>query len=496
VAVVAAPALLAVGLCLYELTTRSLWLDEAASVSIASQHGAALGAAMARDGGNMLGYYGLLHLLIGAFGNGAVVLRLPSAVGAALATALTAALALRLWDRTCALLAGVLAAVSLTLVYWGQDARGYALMMALIAGSFLALLGLLRSEGPAPSAWIAYVALSVAAAYAGLEAILIFPAQLLVLVWYRARARALLSGLAVTGLCAVPLLVLSAQRGSGQLFWVPAPSWRTAKQVADALASSGLQPSYYASAGNALLILTGVAVAIGAVQLWRSGPGRLVLGWLAVPLVLDLAVSLVDHSIFQARYVLVSVPAMALVLAWTVARGGLPRPAAAALLAALIVLRVLVLAPSYGVSSEEWRSATDYVVAATRPGDCIAFYPLDTRMPFEYYGGPGGRLGRSGSRLPRPVLPMLPFGEVRSYVEEYRTLGAPQLAALRPGCRRVWLVWSHEGKLGGPPVSGANYRRLQALRGALAASYPQRATRSFGQASPISIELFALTGAA
>ena len=57
-AAVGLPTLLGLILCLYDLNTRSLWLDEAASITIASQHGAALGAAMAHDGGNMLGYYG------------------------------------------------------------------------------------------------------------------------------------------------------------------------------------------------------------------------------------------------------------------------------------------------------------------------------------------------------------------------------------------------------------------------------------------------------
>ena len=63
--------MLAIALCLYELTTRSLWLDEAATVAIASQHGSALWHAMTHDGGNMLGYYALLHVLIGWFGDGA-----------------------------------------------------------------------------------------------------------------------------------------------------------------------------------------------------------------------------------------------------------------------------------------------------------------------------------------------------------------------------------------------------------------------------------------
>src|SRR5205823_1697127 len=81
-AVIAGPVVLATLLCLYELTARSLWLDEAATVAIAGQRGAALWHAIAHDGGNMLGYYGLLHVLIGWFGDGAFVLRLPSALAA------------------------------------------------------------------------------------------------------------------------------------------------------------------------------------------------------------------------------------------------------------------------------------------------------------------------------------------------------------------------------------------------------------------------------
>ena len=101
--VVAVPTLLALGLCLYDLAARSLWLDESATVAISSQHGGALGAALAHDGGNMLGYYALVHVLIGLFGSSAFVLRLPSAVAAAATAALVGVLALRLFDRRVAL---------------------------------------------------------------------------------------------------------------------------------------------------------------------------------------------------------------------------------------------------------------------------------------------------------------------------------------------------------------------------------------------------------
>src|SRR5437763_13417841 len=71
-AVVAVPALLAGALCLVDLTGRSLGFDESATASIVSQHGAALGHGIAQDGGNMSGYYVLMHALVSLFGRGTV----------------------------------------------------------------------------------------------------------------------------------------------------------------------------------------------------------------------------------------------------------------------------------------------------------------------------------------------------------------------------------------------------------------------------------------
>ena len=79
---IAIPTAVAAVLCLLELTGRSLGFDEGATVTIAAQHGSALGSAIAHDGGNMSGFYLLEHVLIGAFGNGAAVVRFPSVVAA------------------------------------------------------------------------------------------------------------------------------------------------------------------------------------------------------------------------------------------------------------------------------------------------------------------------------------------------------------------------------------------------------------------------------
>jgi mannosyltransferase len=491
VAVVAAPALIALGLCLYDITARSLWLDESATVAIASQHGGALGAALAHDGGNMLGYYALLHVLIGLFGSGAFVLRAPSAVAAAATVGLVGVLALRLFDRRVALATGLLAAVSLSLVYWGQDARGYAPMVALIAGSFLAFAALLR-EGAGWRPWLAYVLLTTAAVYAGLEAALVVPAQLLVLAWSRRRAVPVATAVALTAACCAPLAVLAAKRGPEQLFWVPKPSLRIVYQVLQALTSSGLQPSFYTATGTALLVVTLLILAAAAVRAgWLVAAGRraavaapaLVFAWLLVPPAAALLESSVGQSVFQARYLLVSLPAVALLVGWAISWPGVPRLAAATVLASLLVLRALQLAPAYGVSPENWRAAASYVVASTRPSDCAAFYPSDNRMPFEYYL-------RHRARAPRPLLPTLAWGRVRPFVEDYSTLSPAQIARLPSRCARVWLVSSHEGRVGGPPISQGNYRRFEQLMAGLRAEYPASRTSSFGYHGAVAVTLF------
>ena len=114
------PTVLALVLAAVELTVRSLWIDEAASVAIASQHGSALWHAIAHDGGNMVAFYLLLHVLIGWFGDGEAVIRIPSVIATGASVAAVGVLGLRLFDRRVALAAALLAAVSLPLVYWGR----------------------------------------------------------------------------------------------------------------------------------------------------------------------------------------------------------------------------------------------------------------------------------------------------------------------------------------------------------------------------------------
>ncbi len=496
VLVPAVPAGLAALLCAYGLTSRSLGFDEAASVTIAAQHGSALGAALAHDGGNMSAYYLLLHVLIGLFGNGLLVVRLPSVVFAAATAGMVALLAQTLFDRRVGLISGILAAVSLPLVFWGQSARGYAPMVALTVASYLALVSLVRGREQDRSALgpsVAYAVATSLAVYASFVAVLVIPAQLLMLVSRRRALRPVLAALGCCVLSWIPLIVLALSRGSGQLFWVPRPTLKVEKQVLEALTSAGLEPSFHATATTVvLLVLTGAALlAIVTTVVIRAARGEalwghwLVLSWLAVPVVLAWIESLIGQPMFLPRNLLMAAPPVAILVALAVADRRVPKLAGGALLVVVLGLRAIQVGASYGVSPEDWKAATAYVLARSSSSDCAVFYPSDGRMAFRYY------LPQAASRTaPFPILPAAPWRRLATYVEDYASLTGGQLDGLRARCPRLWLITSHEGQANGPAGSRANYARYLRLRARLAGEYPQHVTARFGYASPVHVELF------
>ncbi len=493
--VIAGPAALATLLTFAGIGSRSLGFDEGATVAIASQHGSALWAGIAHDGGNMSGYYLLLHGLIGAFGNGLVVLRLVSGLAVVATVALVALIARRLFAPAVALAGGTLAAVSLPLIYWGQTARAYGPMVAFVCAGFLALIEIADAPGQEGrrGPWLAYVTAMTLAMYCSFVAVLVLPAQLLVLVHRRRAWRTFGSALAVVALLCVPLVVLAVRRGSGQLFWVPPPNRMVETQVLQSLTSAGLTPSFRHTVTTNLLLWGTVAALLAlvadAVRRWRGGEdvwGRvLVLAWSILPAAITFVYSLLSQPIFEPRNVLVSTPAISLALATAISGTRRVRVAAAVGVALVLALRALQVAPAYGVSPEPWSAVTARVLAQARPGDCIAFYPLDSRMAFQYYVArtPGGP-----QRAPRSILPEISWRQVKSYVEDYRTLSAAQVARRVVACRRLWLVSSHEGQPDGPALARAHRNEYFRFDATLQAMFGLSPVQSDGYASTIHVQ--------
>ena len=69
-------------------------------------------------------------------------MRLPSVLAGGLTAGFVAAIGLRLFERRTAVLGAVLTAVTLSVVYWNQTARGYAPMLAFTCAGMLAFVAL------------------------------------------------------------------------------------------------------------------------------------------------------------------------------------------------------------------------------------------------------------------------------------------------------------------------------------------------------------------
>jgi uncharacterized membrane protein len=553
IAVVGVPTLLAALLCLYQLGTRSLWLDEGATFAITSAHGRQLWAGIAHDGGNMALYYLLEHVLIGAFGDAKVVLRMPSVLAQAVTAGLTAVLALRLrLGRLAALIAGLLVAVSLPLTYWGQNARGYAMMTALSVASFVALHVLLEGGRPAgrPQAegrrgrhvstggWgapLAYTLCTLAALYVGIDAILLIPAQLLLAAWLAPRRlRTLIGCLIVAAVASVPLAVLALERGSGQLFWVPRLGFRTLNVGAQALSSaaqSSLRSPTSAATEIVGLLLAAVAVGVLIRRRHRSGAGWNWLHpfggdatgagidgsetsgddaagqpadrdrgawfsaiWLLLPVLLILLVSAVGEPIELDRIAVLLIPALALLTAWLLLSVGIPRRAAWAAVVVLLALRAVPLVSAYGQTGEPWGTAVAQVAAQSRAGEraCVAFFPQDGRNVFDYYMLRNRLTPGNGVTTVnlRPVWPALPFTTIKPYVERYALPSRQQLNTIIAGCPTLWLIASHVGDAQGPPLSEFHVLGYERLITALNTQYPHALMTLFGRPSQLTLWKF------
>ena len=187
-----------------------------------------------------------------------------------------------------------------------------------------------RSPGKPPVwAWPLYVIALVLAMYMTFVAVLVVPAQLASLFWCRRRFRLVARGLAIAAICSLPLVVLARERGAGQLFWIPRPSFSEAAAPIEQILGSGLPPQFHLTATSlpllgltvALLVLIGVAALMGdrahsavdnvSRERWAAA---LVVSWLLVPGLVDTVESFVGQSVFESRYLLVSAPAASLAL--------------------------------------------------------------------------------------------------------------------------------------------------------------------------------------
>ena len=427
----AAVAAVTFGFALYHLGSRSLWGDEAFSVTLARQPIGEFWRVVSKSQANMSLYYVLLKGWT-TLGDGEAVVRLLSVLAAVLAVLVLYAVAARLFDPRVATAAALLLGMNAFFLRYAQEARSYSLVVLLTALATLLFLEL--EERPSLRLGVAYVLVGALALYAHFFAAFVLGGHLLALAIAGRALGPQLVRLAAVGALVVPLAFFAVFRDAGQISHLtrPGPTYVvfTLRQLA-----GGTRP---------LLALYALAVVVAAVTWLRSRGWRgrwpmvVAATWAATPIVGALLAS-VGKPLFAPRFLIVALPGIALLVAVGLAR--LPPAATYAGLGLVLALSAVHVIRTQGKPQEDFRAATAFVLENDEPGDAVAFYRTSRRIPFEYYAR------RDGIReLPRSLLPTSPYGRF-DMVGDYRhtELTTGDLATIGDAAShgRFWLFLSN-----------------------------------------------------
>lgn len=370
--------LLALALAFYRLGSKSFDLDESTSVSYANYGMGDLVKVVTGGDPNMGLYHVLLRPWVIVLGDSEATARALSAVVAGIAVLVVAVLGGRLFGRMTGLVAGLLLASNQFFIQYAQTARGYELVVLLVALSSYFFVAEL--ERPAPGNRVAYVASSALAIYAHYFAVYVLVAQLVTLVTLRRRSaltRAWITVAATIVALGLPAAVFAARAGTGRISWIKQPSLQDIRQLPIDLAGGSTPLAWVLLA----LALYGLVRGLGDRERWRAG---FTATWLLSPVLLAFAVSFVT-PMFLSYYLIVVLPALVLLAAAGLVR--LPgRATRVIVLVGLVALTVPRVNHWYNRRSEEdYRGATNYIVTAARPGDDVVYYPTFVATPVSIY---------------------------------------------------------------------------------------------------------------
>jgi mannosyltransferase len=442
--VLALPPVLTFVIMLWGITGASYWRDEAATMSAAQRP---LGNLL-RTLGNIDAVHGAYYLLIWVMvhvgGSGELVTRLPSAVAMACAAAAVVAIGRRLISPWAGLASGLVFAILPEVSLYGQDARPYAIVVALAALASYLLVRVMDAGPDARHRWLIGYALSVAA----LGIVDIFGLLLLtahaVTVGLRclretgsagtersraARSLALgwLAAAAAGCLLTSPVLALGyVQRGT--LSWLTPPNFAAVTGLHDLVGPATM------SVAVILVIAAGLVVSalLGRGRLRANWPGSvpaLCLPWLILPPAILLAASVIT-PVYTLRYVLLCIPAIALLAgAGLASLGWIAGPVALVVIALLgVPMQQQVRAPNGHVDNV--RQADRIVADNRRPGDAVLeykaenfaqAYPFGIRqlIPIAQAESPIQSATLVGTFLPDPVVRQRLTHVSRVWVVEY-----------------------------------------------------------------------------
>jgi mannosyltransferase len=399
----------------WALGRQSFWLDEAFTIDVVRRPFAGMLREIPHTGSTPPLYYILAWPWTRVFGLDELGLRSLSALAGTATIPVVYAAGRTLASIRVGLVAAALVATNPLLVWYSQEARGYALLVLLSAASLAFFAEALeRPRARILVLWAATGALAVAAHYFAL--FLVLGEAAILLTRLPNRRNVLAAALVLVPVAALAPLALHQAGRSLYAYPMTTRLWELVRRIL-----VGYYPAPH------LAVAAGVAAAVGVVLLVRWPAGRerrtaaiaLALG--ATVVGIPLAFAALGHDFFVFRNVI----GMALVLALLAGavlgarRAGAVGPALAAVVALLSVFVTVRVSTSESLARDDWRAAERSLgpprgtrLVVTGPWE---WYPLKLYRRNLRPLGPGGarvdEIALVGVTIPDRLRPRTPFAE-------------------------------------------------------------------------------------
>ncbi len=384
---------------LIDITTESYWFDEIYSIAL-SKFSFPKIAALASIDVHPPFYYMIFHIWIKIFGISELAARSFSAVLSIATIPIIYILTTRLFNKKTAYIAALIFAFSRINIFYSQECRMYTLLTLLACVSYYFLILILRDEGSKRNKsflllW--YLLANTAMIYTHNFGFMILLAQVLYILTILIRTKSLKTAkIFQLGISYVILFVLylpwlfvflSQLKTVGKGFWLPEIS-----------IFSGIESFIELSGSIILATIFLIIIVYGFLKKSEkeslelksetetntlSIGGGLFWLWFILPIAIPLLVSYIASPIFNARYLLLTSPALIILVSVNIDRI-VSNNLKWAIVILILALSIIALTEDWTTSEkEDWRSAAGYLDKTVKNRNLII---VDVCPEFNYLG--------------------------------------------------------------------------------------------------------------
>jgi mannosyltransferase len=412
----------------------SLWFDEGATISASASRTLPelwrlLGHIDAVHGV----YYLLMHGWFMIFPPTEFWSRVPSSLAVGAAAAGVTVFTKQFSPRATAVCAGVVFAILPRITWAGIEARSYAFAAA--AAVWLTVLFVAAVRRNKPRLWLCYALALMLSILLSLNLVLLVPVYAAMLPLL-ARERSPVIWWAVTSAVACASMTPFIMFAHGQAFqvnWIFPVSWHYAFDI---ILRQYFDHSVPFAVLTAVLVVAAIVARLTGVPAPAGDMRRLLIictAWIVIPTGLTVIYSAIIEPIYFPRYLILTAPAIAVVIAVcivTIARKPWPI-AGVVLLFAVAALPNYLFTQRWPYAKEGWdySQVADLISSHAAPGDCLM---VDNTVPWK----------------PGPIRALLATrpAAFRSLIDVERGVYGPKVGSLWDGHVAVWLTTAKVNK--------------------------------------------------